>query len=236
MPGRRSSARVARPAAAAIGLPLSVPACWTKPASLHLLREVPHDVAAARDRGERKAAADDLAERGQVRHDAVVLLRAPVGEAEAGDDLVEDQRHAVSRGDLAHALEEAGLGHHQPLQRLQDHRGQVVVMRLDHGLGLGHVVEGRDQDLALDGVGNARRVRGGGGERLGRPRAPRSSGSSRGRRGSRPRTSGSCRAGGRRGPRAGRRTSPRCRCRRTGPARRRGRPGRSPRPGPGWAR
>ena len=120
-------------------------------------------------RGEREPAADDLAEGGQIRHDAVVLLGAPVGEAEAGDDLVEDQRHAVPRGDLPYALEEAGLRHHQPLQRLHDHRGQVVVMRLDHGLGLGHVVEGRDQDLALDGVGNARRVRGGGGERLGRP-------------------------------------------------------------------
>ena len=89
---------MARPAAAAIGLPLSVPACATNSGvPLELGREVPHDVAPARDRGEREAAADDLAERGEVGHDAVVLLGAAVGEAEAGDDLVEDQRHAVTR-------------------------------------------------------------------------------------------------------------------------------------------
>jgi hypothetical protein len=29
---------------------------------------------------------------------------------------------------------------------------------LDHRLGLGEIVEGRDQDLALDGVGDARGI------------------------------------------------------------------------------
>jgi hypothetical protein len=94
------------------------------------------------------------------------LLGAAVGEAEAGDDLVEDQRDVVPRGDRPHALEEARLRHDQPLERLHDHRGEIVVVRLDHGLGLGQVVERGDQDLALDRVRDARRVRSRGRERL----------------------------------------------------------------------
>ena len=57
--------------------------------------EVRHDVGAAGDGGQRKAAADDLAQRAEVGRDAVVFLRAAIGEAEAGHDLVEDQRDAV---------------------------------------------------------------------------------------------------------------------------------------------
>jgi hypothetical protein len=60
-----------------------------------------HDVFAADHRGQREAAADDLAVGGQIRRDAVVLLRAAVGEPEAGDDLVEDERDPVALGDRA---------------------------------------------------------------------------------------------------------------------------------------
>ena len=69
--------------------------------------EALHDVGAAGDGGERKAAADDLAERGQIRRDAVVLLGAAVREPEPRHDLVEDQRDAVPLRQPPETFEEA---------------------------------------------------------------------------------------------------------------------------------
>jgi len=48
------------------------------------------------DAREREAAGHDLAEGREVGNDLVELLGAAVGEAEAGDDLVEHERHAVA--------------------------------------------------------------------------------------------------------------------------------------------
>ena len=85
-----------RPAAAAIGLPDRVPICIMNCVLGHgALVEVRHDVGAAGDGRQREAAADRLAERADVGRNAVVGLRAAVGEAEAGHDLVEDQHQAV---------------------------------------------------------------------------------------------------------------------------------------------
>ena len=183
-----------------------------------------------------KAAAHDLAEGGQVRHHPVVLLGAAVGEAEAGDDLVEDQRDAVARGDRAHALEKARLRHDQPLERLHDHRGEIVVVRLDHRLGLGQVVERGDQHLALDRVRDAGRVRGGGRERLRLARAHAHQGVVVHAVEAALELQDLVPAADRRARPAARRRSPRCRCRRSGPAPRRAPRGRSPRRGPGSAR
>ena len=61
---------------------------------------------AAEGRG-RQAAADDLAHHGQVGQDARELLRAARGDAEAGDDLVEDEQRVVARAEVAQQLEEA---------------------------------------------------------------------------------------------------------------------------------
>ena len=85
-----------------------------------------HDVGAAGDGRQREAAADGLAERADVGRHAVVGLRAAVGEAEAGHDLVEDQHQAVLLGELAQAFEETGLGRDQALERLDDDAGQLV--------------------------------------------------------------------------------------------------------------
>ena len=65
-----------------------------------------------RDRGERRvAAAQALAHHEDVRHDAVVLdAEVAAGAPEAGDDLVDDQQHAVAVADLADAAEVVGLG------------------------------------------------------------------------------------------------------------------------------
>src|SRR6266542_1632572 len=127
--------------------------------ALQLLGEVAHDVASAYHGGQRKTAADDLAERRQIGHDTVILLGAAPGEAEAGDDLVEDQRDAVSRGHLPYAAEKCRVRDDEALEGLHDHRGQILVMRLDDGLRLGQIVERRDQHLFLDGLVDARRVR-----------------------------------------------------------------------------
>ena len=69
-----------------------------------------HDLAAAADRRDRKAATQALSERRQVRDDAEPFLSAAPGKAESGDDLVEDQKRAVRAGLLTQKLQVAGLG------------------------------------------------------------------------------------------------------------------------------
>ena len=69
-----------------------------------------HDLLAPAHGGQRKAAAHDLAHRGEVGDDAVVLLGAAVGEAKARHHLVEDQRNLVAPRQLAQALQESGAG------------------------------------------------------------------------------------------------------------------------------
>ena len=59
-----------------------------------------HEVRAADHRAAGHPTSHDLRDAGQVRRHAVLLLRATGGEAEAGDDLVEDEQDAALRGDL----------------------------------------------------------------------------------------------------------------------------------------
>ena len=75
----------------ASGFPESVPAWYTAPSGASSV----HDVGAAADRGEREAAADDLAEDREVGRDAEPALRAAGPDAEAGDHLVEHEERAV---------------------------------------------------------------------------------------------------------------------------------------------
>src|SRR6185369_11953605 len=63
-----------------------------------------HDVDAAAVRADRHAPADDLAETRKVRHDAGGALEATETDAEAGDDLVEDQQRAVVVAERAYTL------------------------------------------------------------------------------------------------------------------------------------
>ena len=71
-----------------------------------------HDVAAPAEGADRHAAADDLAERRQVRPDAIERLRAAGGDAKAGHDLVEDQHHAMRRAQVAQLFQETGHRRH----------------------------------------------------------------------------------------------------------------------------
>ena len=75
-------------------------------------RDLAHDVRAPAVGAHRQSAADHLAERGQVRPDAVALLRAAERHAEAGHHFVENQQRAVPRGDLAQRFQVAGRGRH----------------------------------------------------------------------------------------------------------------------------
>ena len=84
------------------------------------------------NRRQRKAAADRLAVAGEVRDDAVFLLRAAPCDAKAGDDLVEDEHDAVPARHLTQRREKAGLGQQHALQRLDHHRGELVRMAFDH--------------------------------------------------------------------------------------------------------
>ena len=68
-----------------------------------------HDVGASAEGSAGQASADDLAEGGDVGRDAVELLGAAEGDAEAGHHLVEDQERAVGCRDLAQAFEVAGV-------------------------------------------------------------------------------------------------------------------------------
>ena len=106
-------------------------------------------------------AADHLAHDRQVRDHAAALLRPARRDAEAGDDLVEDQQRAGVVGALAQQLQEAGLrgdephvrrvglgdDRRQPVRaRSRDERLRVVPRHHDRLLGgrLGHAGARRD--------------------------------------------------------------------------------------------
>ena len=125
----RSTSSAAQPAAAHTGLPFSVLVAHTTSSRGRDARiEHAHHFRAAGDRRERKAAAHRLAVAREIGHDAVFLLRAAPGDAKAGDDLVEHEHDAVSRRHLANRLQKSGLRQQHALQRLDDHRGELVRM------------------------------------------------------------------------------------------------------------
>ena len=137
-------------------MPLRVPICPTWSEASAWVRVVGgHDFLAAADGSEGVAAAHYLAHSGKVGSDAVVFLGAAVGEAEARDHFVKDQRYLVVGGDFAEALQEAGPGGEDALHGLDDDGGKVVVVLFDDcGGGLG-VVEGGDEDGFGDGPRDA---------------------------------------------------------------------------------
>ena len=119
---------MARPAATASGFPDSVPGLVDRA----LGRDLVHDVGAPAVDAQRQAAADDLAQAGQVGLDAEELLRAAARDAEAGDDLVEDQQRAVLVAERAqHRQVGRARQHHAHVagDRLDDDRGDLAAVR-----------------------------------------------------------------------------------------------------------
>ena len=88
-----------------------------------------HQLARAAVRGGGQPAADHLAHHGQVGANAVELLGAAAGDAEAGDHLVADEQRVVAVGELAEELEEALGGRdeaHVGRDRLAEDRRRLV--------------------------------------------------------------------------------------------------------------
>ena len=106
-----------------------------------------------------EAAADDLAEGGQIRIPAVAALGPVVADAER-DDLVEDEEDPVLPGELPEEREEPLRGRDEPhavRQGVDEHRRQLGrVARHEPLAGVG-VVPGQDQRLEHAVLGHAAR-------------------------------------------------------------------------------
>ena len=125
-------------------------------------RQEIHDVRAPAKRAHRQAAADDFAEATQVRRDAEPLLRAALGQAEAGHHLVENQQRAVGLGDLAEEFQIARLRQIQPgvaRHRLDDDAGDLIFVRGEGRLHRLSVVERQDDGVLRERRRHARRCR-----------------------------------------------------------------------------
>ena len=84
-----------------------------------------HDVRPASEEPDGVPAAQRLAVGDEVGRDAVVLLGPAVREAEPGDDLIEDEQHAVAGAGFAEPLEESGLRRDAPVEGLDDDRRET---------------------------------------------------------------------------------------------------------------
>src|SRR5690606_24650315 len=114
-------------------------------------RHLAHDVAAAAVGADVEAAADHLAEGGEVGPHAGALLGPAAGDPEAGDDLVEDEERADPVALGPQPLEEPGGGRdeaHVGGDRLDDDAGHGVVE-------VGHDVVGDDAGVLHGGGGDA---------------------------------------------------------------------------------
>ncbi len=93
-----------------------------------------HHLVRRADGRRREAAAEGLREADDVRLDPEVLARAAGGDGEAGLHLVHDPDDAVTAGDLADAVEVAGLRQDDPAVhegRLHDEAGRCATLRLE---------------------------------------------------------------------------------------------------------
>ena len=132
-----------------------------------------HRLARAADGGDGEAAADRLREDREVGLDPEERLRAARPDPVARQHLVEDQHRARRAGQLAQPLEVAGARHDPAAvahDRLGDHRGDLVAVRRERGLGGGDVVPRHDQQAVGDLAGHAGRA----GHGVGRSAGPAS--------------------------------------------------------------
>ena len=121
-----------------------------------------HNVAPAAVRADREPAPDNLAERREVRRYAVVLLRAPLGDAKAGHDLVENQHGAGFRGFVAKRLEKfrrAGHAAHVSADRFDNHARYLSAEFCERLSNAGDVVIFDKQRIRSRAGRNAGRVR-----------------------------------------------------------------------------
>ncbi len=133
---------------------------------LALGSDVLHNLSPAAKGSHRKAAADNLAKRGQIRRNTVSFLGSAVGQAESGDDLVKNQQGAVFCGQLPESLQKSFCRLHQAhvgSHGLHDNAGYLVAMLLKKGAHGLKVVVGGKQRVGHNGLRHAGRA--GNGER-----------------------------------------------------------------------
>jgi len=150
-----ASRSVAEPAASATGLAWKVPLSST--ASGRVGIEHFHDVGTPGDGADRIAAADDLAEQGQIRGDAEQRLRAAIGQPHR-DHLVEDEEDAVPLRQAAQKIQEIAGGRDDPARThhgLDDNGREIGGVPLDDALHGGRIVERQDDDAVAHGRRNA---------------------------------------------------------------------------------
>ena len=127
-----------------------------------------HDRALASERADRHPAADHLAQRGEIGCDAVEALRAAHVHTEAGHHFIEDKDRAVAVAEVPQPLQESGPRCdqvHVARDRLDNHPGDLVGMRLESGGDFVEIVISEHQRLAGDRRRHARRRRLAEGER-----------------------------------------------------------------------
>ena len=119
---------------------------------------VAHQILAPADAGDGIAVGHRLGHGADVGLDAIELLGAALGDAEAGLHLVHDHQHVIFGAELAHRLDELGLGGNAAAiaeDRLDQHRGDGVAVLLQHILeAVGVVVGHLPEELAHE-LGNA---------------------------------------------------------------------------------
>ena len=106
-----------------------------------------HHVGPAADGGQWEAPAEDLAEAREVGCQSEAVLRPAQTEAEPGDDLVEDEQGARLGAPPAQVIEEAVVRRDEPhvgRDALDDDRGDLAGVPLEHGVDGGRVVERND--------------------------------------------------------------------------------------------
>ncbi len=120
-----------------------------------------HEIGTAPEGRDGEPSADHLAERDQIRLDAVALRGASARGAESRHHLVEDEERAVMVAELPQARKEVRPGRdhtHVSEDRLEDHRGDPARLSRKGRFDGPEVVEGGDPRLRGDRSRNAGRV------------------------------------------------------------------------------
>ncbi len=121
-----------------------------------------HDIGAPAEGPDGESAADDFSECGEVRGDACEFLDAAFGDAEAGHDLVEDEKGTVFGGEGAEEFEEARFGKVEAGvggEGFHDDGGDFGAGGLEEGSEGGGVVEGEGGGEGGEVCGDACAVR-----------------------------------------------------------------------------
>ena len=121
-----------------------------------------HHLTTTAECANRHTAADDFAKAGQIRHNAVVILRAGQRHAEAGHDFIDNQQRAelvAQRAQARQKLWQRRDAVHITGHRLNDDAGDILRILFERGANRGQIVIGAGQGVFGEVRWHARRVR-----------------------------------------------------------------------------